>query len=71
MEAISHPSEENILIFNPSLCIGCGVCAANCPENAILMVKVRDARPDSFESMPREAGEISFKELFQAIIAGP
>jgi len=71
MDAISHPSGEDQLFFNPALCIGCGVCAANCPETAILMVKVRDATPDSFESMPKEAGEISFKELFQAIIAGP
>jgi ferredoxin len=71
MEAISHPTGEDTLILNPSLCIGCGVCAANCPENAILMVKVRSGRPDSFESMPREADEISFKDLFLAIIAGP
>lgn len=71
MEAISHLAEEDTLTFNSNLCIGCGVCAANCPENAILMVKVRDMTPDSFESMPKEAGEISFKDLFQAIIAGP
>ncbi|MDD1778613.1 MAG: 4Fe-4S binding protein [Candidatus Helarchaeota archaeon] len=72
MEAISHPSGEDTLIFNPTLCLGCGVCAANCPENAILMVKVREGRPDSFESMPREADdEVSFKDLFTAIVAGP
>jgi len=72
MEAISHPSGEDTLIFNPNCCIGCGVCAANCPENAILMVKVREGRPDSFESMPREPDdEVSFKDLFTAIVAGP
>ncbi|MHA1360394.1 MAG: 4Fe-4S dicluster domain-containing protein [Candidatus Helarchaeota archaeon] len=71
MDAITHPSGEDTLVFNPSLCIGCGICAANCPETAIQMVKVRENTPNSFESMPKEAGEVSFKTLFQAIIAGP
>ncbi|NVM56313.1 MAG: 4Fe-4S binding protein, partial [Candidatus Helarchaeota archaeon] len=70
MEAISHPAGEDDLIFNSGFCIGCGICAANCPENAISMVKVRDVPPRSFENMPREEGELSFRELFQAIIAG-
>jgi Pyruvate/2-oxoacid:ferredoxin oxidoreductase delta subunit len=70
MEAISHPSGEDNLIFNLSLCIGCGVCAANCPENAISMVKVRDAPTQALESIQQEKGEVSFAELFQAIIAG-
>jgi Pyruvate/2-oxoacid:ferredoxin oxidoreductase delta subunit len=70
MEAISHPLGEKNLIFNPKLCIGCGVCAINCPENAIAMVKVRNVRPTSFEHIPPEKGEISFRELFRALLTG-
>ncbi|MDD1778612.1 MAG: 4Fe-4S binding protein [Candidatus Helarchaeota archaeon] len=71
MDAISHPSGEDILWFNPTLCIGCGVCAANCPENAVLMIKARSNRQKSFETISQETEEISFKDLFQAIIVGP
>ncbi|MFX1449522.1 MAG: ATP-binding protein, partial [Promethearchaeota archaeon] len=70
MEAISHPSGEDELIFNLSLCIGCGICSANCPENAISMFKVRDFPTKALESVVQEKGEVSFAELFQAIIAG-
>ncbi|NVM30255.1 MAG: 4Fe-4S binding protein [Candidatus Helarchaeota archaeon] len=70
MEVISHPSGEDKLLFNLNLCIGCGICAANCPENAILMEKIRDVPKASFGSMPKGEGEVSFEELFQAIMAG-
>ncbi len=36
--------------YNTAKCIGCGICAINCPENAIMMSKVRDSLPP--EGMP-------------------
>lgn len=34
-------SDENMFI-NEEYCIACGVCASNCPNNAIKLVKIRD-----------------------------
>ncbi|NVM03174.1 MAG: 4Fe-4S binding protein [Candidatus Helarchaeota archaeon] len=70
METISHPAGEDEIVFNLNLCIGCGVCAANCPENAISMDKIRDTPTRTLEAIPKVEGEISFAELFQAILAG-
>lgn len=36
---------DNMIITREDLCIGCGVCASNCPEGAITLVKVRDIVP--------------------------
>jgi Pyruvate/2-oxoacid:ferredoxin oxidoreductase delta subunit len=51
MEAIYHHyphredgSDEYIMI-NTRLCLGCGVCASNCPSEAITLEKVREVDP--------------------------
>ena len=33
------------MILREEFCIGCGICAANCPKDAIKLVKVRDIEP--------------------------
>lgn len=51
MEAIYHhwphkdDLSDNIMIIRYDLCIGCGVCASNCPSESISMKKVRDVIP--------------------------
>ena len=39
--AIHRVSSGGEVIINPSTCIGCGICSANCPYDAIRMVEVR------------------------------
>ncbi|MCW1925189.1 cyclic nucleotide-binding domain-containing protein [Luteolibacter arcticus] len=39
--AIHRVSVGGEVVINPSTCIGCGICAANCPYDAIRMVEVR------------------------------
>ncbi|MHA1804079.1 MAG: 4Fe-4S binding protein [Promethearchaeota archaeon] len=51
MEAIYHhwPHEadlsDNMIIIRKEVCIGCGICASNCPSNAIVLEKVRNYIP--------------------------
>jgi ferredoxin len=33
------------MVIRDNLCIGCGVCASNCPNNAISLEKVRNVVP--------------------------
>ncbi|NVM03892.1 MAG: 4Fe-4S binding protein [Candidatus Helarchaeota archaeon] len=40
----NNPADEKIIIMTQK-CLGCGVCAANCPKNAINLVKVRTNGP--------------------------
>ena len=39
--AIHRTSFGGEVVINPSTCIGCGACAANCPYDSIRMVEVR------------------------------
>ncbi|MBD3228012.1 MAG: 4Fe-4S dicluster domain-containing protein [Candidatus Lokiarchaeota archaeon] len=36
---------EDKIIVRESVCIGCGLCASNCPGDAITLKKVRDVKP--------------------------
>jgi Pyruvate/2-oxoacid:ferredoxin oxidoreductase delta subunit len=41
MEAITSDG-ENPSVVNAEMCIGCGICAANCPSESIKLVEVRE-----------------------------
>lgn len=47
-----HDSEPERILFLEERCIGCGLCAYHCPNDAIVLVKVKDQVP---EKTPREA----------------
>ena len=47
-----HDNEPERILFLEERCIGCGVCAYNCSNDAIKLVKVKDEVP---EMTPREA----------------
>ena len=51
----SDKSDEKILI-NHDLCIGCGVCAFNCPKDALTMVKKYTKMPP--EKLAEQAQEL-------------
>jgi len=48
----SHDNEAERILFLEERCIGCGLCAYHCPNDAIKLVKVKDEIP---EMTPREA----------------
>jgi Pyruvate/2-oxoacid:ferredoxin oxidoreductase delta subunit len=41
----SEDLSDNMIITREDLCIGCGVCASNCPKEAITLEKVRNIIP--------------------------
>ena len=45
IELIDEDSEDQRILINTDRCIGCGVCAYNCPEEALSMVKKYDRIP--------------------------
>lgn len=45
IELVNENNEEKSISINTSRCIGCGVCAFNCPEGALTMVKKFDKIP--------------------------
>jgi Pyruvate/2-oxoacid:ferredoxin oxidoreductase delta subunit len=47
-----HDKEPEKILFLEERCIGCGLCAYNCPDNAIKLVKIRNEVP---EMTPKEA----------------
>ena len=36
---------DDFMVLKENMCIGCGICAVNCPNDAIKMIKVRDNIP--------------------------
>jgi Pyruvate/2-oxoacid:ferredoxin oxidoreductase delta subunit len=47
-----HDNERERILFLEERCIGCGLCAYHCPNNAIKLVKIKNDVP---EKTPREA----------------
>jgi len=47
MEAISYQEEEDKIVISLEECIGCGLCASNCPQNAVILLKIRNIAPVS------------------------
>jgi Pyruvate/2-oxoacid:ferredoxin oxidoreductase delta subunit len=45
IELVDEGSEDQRISINTNRCIGCGVCAFNCPEEALSMVKKYDKIP--------------------------
>ncbi len=45
IELVDEDSEDQRISINTDRCIGCGVCAYNCPEGALSMVKKYDRIP--------------------------
>ena len=51
---------DDFIFFEAERCIGCGICAFNCPNDALTMVKVRELTPEpdllsQFQRMQRES----------------
>jgi NAD-dependent dihydropyrimidine dehydrogenase PreA subunit len=46
-QGASGDSENELLIIDDNKCIGCGICASNCPQESIVLLKVRDDLPET------------------------
>jgi len=64
MEAISYEEGDNTMTFNYDLCIGCGICAANCKKNAIMMERVRNVIP----AEKNKIGDKTFSEMLSDLL---
>ena len=46
---MKEDKSQDKIIVREDVCIGCGICASNCPTDAINLKKVRNSRPaDNF-----------------------
>ena len=55
IELVDEETDDKRIVINYDRCIGCGVCAYNCPKGALTMVKKFDKIPaaDSMEAAKR------------------
>ena len=66
-EAIYHKfpvkadSSDEMMVLREEICIGCGVCAINCSDDAIKMVKLRDNQPPDKQMI----GNKTFLDMLQ------
>ncbi len=52
---------DELMYVREEFCLGCGVCAANCPNNAIKLVKVKD-------NIPKEKYRIGKRTFLELIL---
>ena len=58
---VKSDSSDEQMVLREEMCIGCGVCAINCSDKAIKMVKVRDNVPPDRQKI----GNKTFIEMLQ------
>lgn len=47
---------DSKIIVRDELCLGCGVCAVNCPKDAIVLEKVKETKPEDLEDQLWKGG---------------
>jgi len=65
MEAISYQEGDQTMTFDYEKCIGCGICAANCKKNAILMERVHNVIP----AEKNKIGNRTFGEMLNDLLS--
>ncbi|MHA2130478.1 MAG: ATP-binding protein [Promethearchaeota archaeon] len=59
--ANEEDKSDEIMYIREEFCIGCGVCAANCPNNSIKLVKIKD-------HIPKEKYKIGNRTFLELIL---